>query len=147
MNGSQYLYNYATRFLLERVSWLVDENRGICNLVFEHRTSTSYADLTSYINSLLCDPRCQIRDGVIAGWMAVNKSQSKNLQITDALNGSVFAALEPDSFGNVEPTYILTLSPFLYRRGSNVFSYGLKLFPESGLADNMEARYPWLKNI
>lgn len=143
----QFLYNYVTRFLLERITWLVDEFNGFCDLVFEHRSGTSYADLTSYINGLLIDPRCQIRPGVIASWRALNKSQSKNLQITDVLTGAAYAALESDEFGNVEPSYLLTLSPFLYRRHNNLFSYGLKLFPKSGATVAMQTRFPWLKSL
>ncbi|SFR16850.1 DUF3800 domain-containing protein [Desulfoscipio geothermicus] len=52
-NEKQFLYNYATRYLLERISWLVDEYKRKVNLIFEHRRNTSYKELDSYIQSLL----------------------------------------------------------------------------------------------
>lgn len=143
----QLLYNFATRLLLERVTWLVNDYGGICNLVFEHRSNTSYDKLNEYIMKTMTYPDCGIKNGVLHKWEALNKSQSKNLQVADVLVSSVFAALEEDEYGNVEESYLLRFLPFLYRRNKNLFSYGLKLFPHGGELDRMRERYDWLKTI
>ena len=143
----QLLYNFATRLLLERVSWLVNDYDGICNLIFEHRSNTSYEELNDYIKKTMAYTGCKIKSGVLQKWEALNKSQSKNMQVADVLVSSVFAALEEDEYGNVEESYLLRFLPFLYRRNQNLFSYGLKLFPHSGELERMRERYNWLRTI
>jgi len=143
----QYLYNYVTRYLLERVSWLANDYSRKVNLIFENRGNTSYNELDLYVKDLLEDPNCQIRQGTFLSWKALNKGQSKNLQVADSLVSSVFAALEPDIYGNVEASYIKDLNDFFYRRKGNLFSYGLKLFPHPGNSENAQSKCPWLKDI
>jgi hypothetical protein len=43
-----YLYNYAARYLIERLSWFAARGGRRLNLFFESRATTSYADLQSY---------------------------------------------------------------------------------------------------
>ncbi|RKO65724.1 DUF3800 domain-containing protein [Desulfofundulus salinus] len=131
-NEKQFLYNYITRYLLERVTWLADEYKRKVRLTFENRSNTSFDQLDNYIQQVLKDPKCQIRKDMILSWRVLNKSQSKNLQVADSLVSSVYAALEPDDYGNIETSYIMELKEFLYIRKGNLFSYGLKLFPYSG---------------
>jgi len=141
----QYLYNYATRLLLERISWLVHD-KGSCKLIFENRTNTSYKDMEKYIDHILEDKECQIKKNTISGYKVANKNEFKNLQIADCLVGSVFAALEKDNYGFVEDAYIKILNPYFYKRKGNLFSYGLKLIPDA-TKPAMQEKYPWITEL
>jgi len=141
----QYLYNYATRLLIERISWLTHDH-GKCKLIFENRTNTSYKDMEKYIDHILGDKDCQIKKHTISGYKVANKNEFKNLQIADCLVGSVFAALEKDNYGFTEDAYIKIINPCFYRRNKNLFSYGLKLIPDAN-KPNMQEKYPWLKEL
>jgi len=140
------LYLYATRYLLERVSWFVGDQGGRVDCIFEHRANLSYTQLRAYITSLIADPNTEIRD-VIDAIQARNKDQVKNLQVIDACNGALYAALQPDRYGNNEVTYLAMLRDRLYRKNGKLFSYGLKLFPTDAAALSKRPGWEWLSEI
>lgn len=134
------LYRYATRLLLERVSWLCRDRHnegdgdGSADLVFSNRSAMSYEELRSYLRKL--------RDGghaedVRIEWQhidpdrveAVNHEQLAGLQVADAVASSVFYAVNRNQYGETEPRYLELLRPTLYRHKRAVVGYGLKLWP------------------
>lgn len=142
-----FLYNYCTRYLLERVTWLIKEKNGFAHLIFEHRSTTKYDQLSYYIEKLIADKQTQIKSGVIKSLETLNKNQSKNLQIADTIVGSLYNALEKNRYNMVESSYILELKPFIYNRDNNYHSYGLKFFPHP--CNNMKViqEFSWLKQF
>ena len=58
-NTKYLLYRYATRMLLERISWLCrdtrreDEGNGFAEVIFSNRSNMSYADIQDYLRLLL----------------------------------------------------------------------------------------------
>ncbi|WP_339193092.1 DUF3800 domain-containing protein [Paenibacillus sp. FSL W8-1287] len=140
-----YLYNYCIRYLLERVTWLIDEHHGKANLIFENRGNTSFDELDRYLKSLYVDKSARLRKGIIHSSKVINKSQSKNIQLADAVTSSLFKALEFDSLESTEPSYINSLRPFIYNRNLNYHGYGLKFFPHKSNHDFLLNKYPWLK--
>lgn len=146
LKQSPALYLYASRFLLERVSWFVSANGGRVDVTFEHRGNLSYEELEAYIDSLMWDPRNQIRP-VIDGISPKPKLQVKMLQVADVVAGAVYSAFQRDRFGNVEPSYIFNLKHRFYRRGRNLFSYGLKLFPHDGNRLSQDPLFSWLNSL
>lgn len=138
-----YMYNWACRLLVERLSWYADEQSRQVNLFFSNRATTSYAKLQTYMNWMQNDPECQIRAGSISGFQPVNQTV-KLIQIADFYASAAYAALEPDPFGNSEEDYLLRIKSQLYRRNNNLLSYGFKGWPPKGLDKN---RYPWLKTL
>lgn len=140
------LYLYVTRYLLERVSWFVDDQGGRVDCIFEHRSNLSYPQLRAYIQSLIADPNTEIRD-VIDGIYPRPKQQVKNLQVADACNGALYAALQPDRYGNNETAYLAMLRSRLYRRNDKLFSYGLKLFPTDAGVLSQQPGWEWLNEI
>lgn len=138
-----YMYNWACRLLVERLTWYADDQgRGI-NLFFENRATTSYADLQAYMAWIQNDPNCQIRPGCIQSVKPVNQSV-KLIQIADFYVSAAFAALEPDTFGNSEEDYLLRVKHQLYRRNGKLFAYGFKCFPPNGIDPQ---RYPWIASL
>lgn len=146
-NEKRYLYNYVTRYLLERVSWLIGDLKGTADLIFENRANTSYTELNSYITGLIGKTEVQIRDGVIKSWRSVNKSQLKNIQLADAVTSGLYNAIQADRFGNVEYSYVEMLKPFIYCRNGNYHAYGLKFFPKACSDSDLIYEFPWISGF
>lgn len=137
-----HLYNYAARFLAERLSWYADDLGRRLRLFFENRASTSYEDLEGYMQWIqYSDPNCTIRPGCIASFQPVSPDL-KLAQVADFYASSTFAAFEPDEFGEPTPDYLTRVSHQLYRYGQDVHGYGLKVFPSAD-----RDRYPWLEQL
>ena len=135
------LYRYATRLLLERVSWLCRDHRhvgdgsGRADLVFSNRSIMSYEDLKRYLGLLKgqCDPlSVKIDWDVIdpGNVRAVNHEQLAGLQVADAVASSFFYAVNVNRYGEVEDRYAKLLLPTAYRHKGTTLGYGVKLWPE-----------------
>jgi hypothetical protein len=135
------LYRYASRLLLERVSWLCrdkynpDEGSGKADVVFSNRSIMSYEDLTGYLQTLRTksDPLdVRIDWNVIdpESVSAVDHSKRAGLQIADAVASSFFYAVNVNRYGEIEDKYSRLLLPACYRHKGSVLGYGLKFWPE-----------------
>lgn len=135
------LYRYATRLLLERVSWLcrdhADPAKGgaSAEVIFSNRSIMSYEDLRDYLRLLKdqSDPM-----DVRIDWSAidpqrvsaVNHDKLAGLQAADAVASSLFYAVQPNRFGEAEDKYATLLRPTYYRHKQTTIGYGLKFWPE-----------------
>ena len=135
------LYRYATRFLLERVSWLCrdshtqGEGSGKADIVFSNRSIMSYEDLTGYLQLLKTksDPMdVRIDWNIIepGNVSAVDHSKLAGLQVADAVASSLFYAVNVNRYGDVEDRYARLLLPLCYRHKGLAIGYGLKFWPE-----------------
>ncbi len=131
------LYRYASRLLLERVSWLcrdhrkTDEGDGRVELVFSNRSAMSYDDLRSYLTKLRDErsaPNVTWDVVDLALLRAVNHDQLAGLQLADAVASGVFYAVHRTPYGEVEDRYLRLLSRTVYRREGRLEGYGLKLW-------------------
>ena len=136
------LYRYATRLLVERVSWLCrdfgkdNEGDGSCELVFSNRSAMSYDDLRSYLTHLKDKPNSDARIDWTAihpqKVRAVNHDQLAGLQMADAVASSLFFAVNLSQYGEAEDRYFRMLRPTVYRHAkSGELGYGLKFWPGS----------------
>ena len=141
--AAPFMYNWACRLLIERLTWYADDRGRSLNLFFSNRATTSYSALRQYMNWIQNDPSCQIRRGCITTFQPANQTV-KLIQVADFYTSAAFTALEPDPYGNAEEDYLLRVQAQLYRRNGNLFSYGFKGFPPAGLD---RTRYPWLKTL
>lgn len=143
------LYHYMTRYLLERLSWLcrdlrpnVPEGDGRLKLIFSRRGDMDYDDFQRYLRLLkgANDPAIQIHWPVIDidAVQARDHGSVYGLQLADLAVSGLRSALEPDTFGNIEPRFAETLKPCIYRRGSNWLSYGAKLVPTHEAIEKFE---------
>jgi len=145
LRKKRYLYNYCTRYLLERISWLAADHDAEAHLIFENRANTSYTELNKYITDLMGKKDVSIRPNVLKSWKNVGKSQSKNLQLADAITTSLYKALEKNQFSLTEHSYIESLRPFIYHKNGNYQAYGLKLFPDSLIHPELQGEYKWME--
>ncbi len=134
------LYRYASRLLLERVSWLCRDHRrkdvgdGQVELIYSNRSAMSYEVLRSYLEQLRSDTErkdIRIEWDVInpAAVRAVNHDQLAGLQLADAVATSAYYAVASNVYGDTEDRYLRLLAPTIYRQGkNNINGYGLKFW-------------------
>jgi len=142
-------YNYLVRYLLERISWYVDQNHGLATLRFAHVRRFKYKNLNAYLDHLR-----QV-DGSSISWSALKNGQRphieqpherRGLQVADLLAGSVYAAVRPDRHGEQEPEYLRRLSARLWTGRTNKLStYGLKVVGGSG--HDCADHFGWLADL
>lgn len=140
-SGKFLLYRYASRYLLERVSWLCrdkhnpDEGSGRADVIFSNRSIMSYEDLKGYLQTLRTksDPmNVRIDWNIIdpGRVSAVDHSKLAGLQIADAVASSFFYAVNLNRYGEIEDKHARILLPQCYKHKGSVLGYGLKFWPE-----------------
>ncbi len=144
------LYFYATRLLLERISWLARDAgakaSGPVKLIFEHCRNLNYDDMKSYIEFLR--GRTPERTGQFGDlapgpirihWPTIRsdlfeiheKTKYAGLQLADCAASSIKCALELSPYGFTEHRYAKIIKPRVNQRRGNYTSYGLKFFPHA----------------
>lgn len=136
-----YLYNYLTRWLLERlIDWCERQSpTGSASLrvVFSKRGGTNYRAMKTYLNRLsrgqemYRSPRntnWSVLD--ISGIQVENHSKCAGLQLSDCITSAFFTALEPNMYGNTEASYAERLIGNLIKnRSGAVREAGLTVVP------------------
>lgn len=149
------LYRYATRYLLERVSWLCRDYRrvplGIAKILFSNRSCMSYDEIRDYLQRL----RDRTNEfGVQIDWSFIDPAKIEahthdslmGLQIADAVASSHYMACELSPQGFNEPRYTLMLKDVLYRHDGIALGYGMKFWPRD-TAECTDPHFAWLREI
>jgi hypothetical protein len=140
-----YLYNYLTRYLLERITSAVrefaDRTGQKCELrvVFSRRGGTDYHAMRDYL-ILIRDGRERIRPIRSIDWSVFSPDNIKvenhslwaGLQLADVVTSATAAGLEPNMYGNYEPRYASTLAKRFLAKRKAVLNTGLVLLPPIG---------------
>lgn len=142
-NTKYLLYRYATRMLLERVSWLCRDHRqpgegdGFAEIVFSNRSNMSYEDIREYLRLLIRqhdgDPqKVQIDPTVIdpERIRSVEHFKLAGLQVADAVASGFHFAVKVNRYGETETGYVPHLKNTLYRHQKTALGYGIKTWPE-----------------
>ncbi len=140
-----HLYNYLTRFLLERLtSSLASRAKHLkeevhLKVVFSRRANTDYHAMREYLEFQ--------RDGKEAkrairsiDWTVFDPADIKvenhknwaGLQIADAATSAVFSALEPNFYGHHEPRYALSMAKRFIPHNKGILDCGFTLVPRLG---------------
>jgi hypothetical protein len=151
------LYRYATRLLLERVSWFCrdhrrenDEGDGTVDVIFSNRRNMSYEDIRTYLDVL------KARGDTKIDWSVVRREQvcslphdqRRGLQIVDAVASSYWYALNPNAYGHTEDRYARILHPLAYANRRKHAGYGIKFFPgEAEALVAAESRFAWVREL
>ncbi|MGN6319872.1 DUF3800 domain-containing protein [Trinickia sp.] len=118
------LYRYASRLLIERVSWLCrdyyrpgDTGNGLAELIFSNRSAMSYEDLRDYLRRLRSLSEVRIHWGSVEpdAVGAVAHDQLAGLQIADAVATGAFYAVHRSVYGETEDGYLRLLARNIYR--------------------------------
>lgn len=137
------LYRYATRMLLERVSWLCRDQRqagegdGFADIIFSNRSNMSYDDIRNYLRLLGKQAennpqQVQIDRTVVDPdrISSVEHSKLAGLQVADAVASGLHFAVKVNRYGETETSYLPHLRKTLYRHQKTVLGYGIKVWPE-----------------
>lgn len=157
-NTKYLLYRYATRMLLERVSWLCRDQRragygdGFAEVIFSNRSNMSYEDIRDYLRLLLrqseANPqKVQIDRTVIDPdrIRSVEHSKLAGLQVADAVASGFHFAVKVNLYGETEPAYLGHLKKTLYRHQSQSIGYGIKVWPED--YETIKSKAPEATNL
>ena len=147
------LYRYATRLLLERVSWLCrdqhkeGEGDGTAEITFSNRSAMSYDDLRNYLVHLRSISEAKdinIDWGVVRPELvkAINHDQLAGLQIADAVASGIYFSVNLNPYAEAEDRYLRLLTPTIYRHKKTAVGYGLKFWPED--LDSLNGGLPHL---
>jgi hypothetical protein len=139
-------YNYCVRRLLERISWLMNQQRprGRATLRFAHVRRFKYERLTAYL-VLLKQRQTTIVWEAFSGHPRIEApAQIRGLQAADLAAGAVYSATRPDRYGNWEPTYLIALGPRLWSRPTRKLeTYGVHFIGGPGCAET----FTWLPDL
>lgn len=137
-----YLYNYLTRYLLERLtravkSWSSQTNQAVdLRVIFSRRGGTDYGSMLDYM-TLMRDGRERVRPVRSIEWsvfdpkniVVENHSKWAGLQLADVITSATASALEPNIYGHYEPRYANTLARRFLADKDGVLNTGLVLLP------------------
>lgn len=138
------LYFYATRYLLERVSWLCRDTRrnpgDKAEIIFSNRGGMKYEELRNYMCTLSKHGANGTLD-VRINWDVIDANLIRSeqhrkmmgLQVADVVASSTFAALHHNRYGLTETGYLHRIRGIAYRHKGTVSGYGLKLWPGSAV--------------
>jgi len=142
-NTKYLLYRYATRLLLERVSWLCRDQRragegdGFAEVIFSNRSNMSYEEIRAYLRLLLkqaeANPQQVQLDRTVIDpdrIRSVEHSKLAGLQVADAVASGFHFALKVNRYGETETGYLPHLKKSVYRHKGETVGYGLKAWPE-----------------
>ncbi len=152
------LYRYATRLLLERVSWLCrdhynpDEGDGYSDIIFSNRSNMSYDEIRDYLRKLLkkSDPDSilhQLHPGAIdpKRISSIEHSKRAGLQVADAVASGLHWAVKVNRYGETETRYLELLKKTLYQHRNQTLGYGIKLWPAD--FQEIKEKAPEVKNF
>ncbi len=143
------LFRYASKLLLERISWLVDSRHGWVNITFSNRGGFDLCELQRYISLISNSYGNQIKPVFDPMKIKVlNSSGIVMLRTADNCASTFGNAFNPDDYGGLNPECANMLQVKLYRRGypGKLWGYGLKVFPSKVTQKMLEAEYPFIRD-
>ncbi len=137
MKNREQLYNTAIHYLVQRISWLVNELDGYTKITFSDRSNLRGDVIRSFIASILTAPNSQIRPVFNPDDIEIVKAAKQPmLQIADACAGAIANAFNSDNYSETHPHFMYEICKRLYRsKGGKLMGYGLKIFPDKEFAD------------
>jgi len=145
-----YLYFYAAKLVLERITWLCRaQNRFVQAAFFSSRRGLNGDDVAAYL-ALLREKADGLENSI--HWAALEKmavtvednKERIGLQMADLKASSVGQAISLHPHDVSEPRYLLELKDHVYHRKGTRLSYGLKFFPSLTAEMRAEPRFKWL---
>jgi hypothetical protein len=138
----QHLYNYLTRFLLERITAACKKRAAASGdvaslrVVFSQRKGTDYDKMREYLE-FMRDGKEKMRAVRSIDWTVLdpaniaveNHKVRAGLQLADLFTSALWKALEPNGYGNCEDRYAKILAPRLIKQNGYTLNCGLTIIP------------------
>jgi hypothetical protein len=143
-SGKNLLYQYLTKYLIERISKCcadlrprVPEGSGKVKIIFSRRGGMSYEDFRTYL-ACIRDGKTRWPEQNYINWgivdietiSAIDHSTRAGLQLVDCVASAFSAAVEPNVYGMTEPRYATLLKPCVFNVKGRYIGHGLKYVPK-----------------
>ena len=133
-------YNYVCKYLLQRVSWFLEAQNAVADIVLSARGTSRDGELIAYIKEKLLP-----YSGNGINPAACNKVSAKTaatwdmLQLADVCATTMFLTYEVNGYGFSTPCFSQAMADHLYSN-NKVDSYGIKFFTQDMKPDINELR-------
>lgn len=138
-----HLYNYLTRFLLERLTTACANKAkqlgttAKLEVTFSRRAGTDYAVMRDYLY-LMRDGKEKLQPMRSIDWSVLNPEDIKvenhskraGLQLADVATSATYAALEPNLYGDVETRYARSFRARFLKENRKMSNCGVTIVPK-----------------
>lgn len=122
-------YNFICKYILQRVSWYLEETKQVADIVLSARGTSRDKELIDYIkNKLLTSRSSNINRNCFNKIEAKTPAQWDMLQLADVCATTMYLKHQANTFGFTVPCFTKVLSDHLYRKNSKIDTYGIKYF-------------------
>lgn len=153
-----HLYNYLTRFLLERLTTAcankakLSGSQAQLEVTFSRRAGTDYSIMRDYL-FLMRDGKEKLPPVRSVDWSVLNPEDIKvenhskraGLQLADVVTSATYAGLEPNLYGDVEPRYARLFARRFLKESNSVSNCGVTVVPRKSAQKEIPAAL--LKNL
>ena len=134
-------YNYVCKYLLQRVSWYLESQKAVADIVLSARGTARDGELIDYIkDKLLPYPSNAINPTVFNKVTAKTAATWDMLQLADVCATTMFLTYEVNGYGFTTPCFSTAMVDHLYSKNSRIDSYGIKFFTNDMRPDITELR-------
>lgn len=147
LRSAEYLYNWTLRLLLERVSWFAKDRGASTTLTFAQIKGVTPIVINTYLTRLQAMPTNIEWSHLRTPPRIDTPANRRMLQVADAASGAVYAAFEPDEYGQTEQGYLVAMKPRIWHRYSShpLSKSGIKLGPWPNAAEALHV--PWFADF
>lgn len=138
-----HLYNYLTRFLLERLTTAcankakLSGTQAQLEVTFSRRAGTDYSVMRDYL-FLMRDGKEKLPPMRSVDWSVLNPEDIKvenhskraGLQLADVVTSATYAGLEPNLYGDVETRYARSFARRFLKEGNSISNCGVTVVPK-----------------
>lgn len=122
-------YNYVCKYLLQRVSWFLEEQGKIGDVVLSARGTARDGELIQYIKEKLLPYSGNNIDATVFDKITAKTAATWDmLQLADVCATTMFLTYEVNGYGFSTPCYSSAMASHLYSKNNKVDSYGIKFF-------------------
>ena len=152
LHKPSYQFNYAARYVVERISAMASELQEPATIYFEIRRNFNLSSFRSYIQLLLSQGEPRLNSQWISPQRihTMEKGVDECLCIADGLANAGYKALEPHrTWGSCEIAYLEEFAPSLWKGPidhENVYEWGFVLMPTT-LFGMFTREYPWIMDL
>ena len=134
-------YNYVCEYLLQRVSWFMENVGCTCDIVLSARGTSRDGELIQYItDKLLPFPNNNINADVFNQVSAKSAGSWDLLQLADVCATTMFLTYEENGYGFSTPCFSTAMKSHLFHKNGKIDSYGIKFFTSDMKPDISEVR-------
>lgn len=129
-------YNYISKYLIQRVSWYLEESNRVGDIVLSSRGTSRDQELIRYIEDKLFPyPNNGINKNVFSSVTAKTAATWDLLQLADVCASTLYYSYEKNPYGFITPCHAIHFKHKLYRKYGKVQSYGIKYFSKDMVPD------------